>query len=274
MLIRVWSGLLTLWMLAMARGVFSLASAGPDERYMYAASTVWKLLSLGGVAWVFWSGGRSVPAYWLIALGQLVWILAGVLAPQPQDNSLFLNLVNLAIFYGPLVALRPQRRQLLRPGLQPSAPLLALAVLAALPLVFFALRVADRYSGSELGFDMTGLYLLLAAASLYAALRPRGSWLPYAVAVGAAWTGLAAVLLPNDDASPGRAAGVLLLTWAAALAAAVARAKGRFAGHLDARPHCSRSRSREPLLPRRRPRMADERLRRRRSRCGQSRCSG
>lgn len=224
LLIRLWSGLLTLWMLVMAHGVVSVASAGPDEHFMYVTSTVWKLLSLGGVAWVLWTGGRSVAAYWLIAVGQVVWLVAGLLAPQPDDNSLLLSLVNLLILYGPLVALRPQRQQLLRPCMQPNPALLALSAIAGVPLVLLAVRVADRLSGSELGFDMTGLYLVLAASGLFAAMRPRGGrMLPYLVAAGAAWTGLAAVLLPSDHASPGSAAGILLLAWAVAVALAAAR---------------------------------------------------
>lgn len=226
LLIRLWSGLLTAWVLVMAHGVVSVASAAPDEQFMYVTSTVWKLLSLGGVAWVLWTGGRSVAAYWLIAVGQLVWAVSGVLAPQPDANDLLLSLVNLLILYGPLVALRPQRRQLLRPGMQPSPALLALSLVAGVPLALQAVRVADELSGSELGFDMTGLYLVLAAVGVLAAMRPHGGQgLAYLVAAGAGGTGLTAVLLPSDDASPGRAAGILLLAWAVAMALA-SRSRG------------------------------------------------
>lgn len=68
---------------------------------MYATSTIWKLLSLGAVAAVMWTGGRTVAAYWAIAAGQLVWVIAGVLVPQRDGNGVLLTLVNLAIFYGP-----------------------------------------------------------------------------------------------------------------------------------------------------------------------------
>ena len=230
LLIRIWAGLLTLLMLAMARGVLWVASADPDEQYMYATSTVWKLLSLGGAAWVLWTGGRSVLAYWLVALGQLVWLLAGVLNPEQDGNGLLLSLVNLIIYYGPLVALRPERRQLLHPGLHPSPQLLAVSLVAAGPLLILASRTADRYPGSELGFDMTGLYLALAAFALFAALRPAGgALLPYFISASVACTGLAAVLLPDDDASPGLGGGMLLSAWAVAFAvtAAAVRAEPR-----------------------------------------------
>jgi hypothetical protein len=129
-------------------------------------------------------------------------------------------LLNLVIFYGPLVALRPDRRQLLRLSLQPSRRLLVVALVAAAPLALFAWRVADRFAGSELGFDMTGLYLALATFAFFAALRPEGGrLLPYLVSASVACTGLAAVILPNDDASPGLVGGVLLMAWAVAFTA-------------------------------------------------------
>ncbi len=49
--------------------------------------------------------------------------------------------------------------------------------------------------------------------------------MPYLVAAGTACTGLAGMLLPNDDASPGSAAGPALVGWAVAFASAAAVVK-------------------------------------------------
>ena len=58
--IRIWAGLLTIQMLMMAQGVVVVAGAGEGLHFAAATSTVFKLLSLGGAAWVMWTGGRSV----------------------------------------------------------------------------------------------------------------------------------------------------------------------------------------------------------------------
>jgi hypothetical protein len=68
-LIRVWAGLLTAYALVMASGIVQITSAGPHERFMYASSTVWKMLSLGAVAFVLCTGGRSVAAFWAVQVG-------------------------------------------------------------------------------------------------------------------------------------------------------------------------------------------------------------
>ena len=54
-----------------------------------------------------WTGGRNVAAYWALGVGQLTWLVAGVIEPQPDGNGIALTLVNLLIFYGPLILLRP-----------------------------------------------------------------------------------------------------------------------------------------------------------------------
>ena len=210
-LIRVWAALLTALGLMMASGVAQIADAGPDERFMYASSTVWKMLSLGGVAFVMWTGGRSVAAYWAIATGQLVWMISGILSPQPDGNGIALTLVNLVIFYGPLIALRPRRRELLRPRFRPSAVLAAMAVAGSVFLAGFAVHLSRTLAG-EIGFDMVGLYLILGAMALFAALRPAGGQLVAPlVAAATVLVGVAAMMFPNDQASAGQLGGALLI---------------------------------------------------------------
>lgn len=169
------------------------------------------MLSLGGVAFVMWTGGRSVAAYWAIATGQLVWMISGVLSPQPDGNGIALTLVNLVIFYGPLIALRPRRRELLRPRFRPSAVLAAMAVAGSVFLAGFAVHLS-RTLGGEIGFDMVGLYLILGAMALFAALRPAGGQLVAPlVAAATVLVGVAAMMFPSDQASAGRLGGALLI---------------------------------------------------------------
>lgn len=215
--IRVWAALLTAYALMMAPGIVLIASAPTDERFMYATSTVWKLLSLGAVAVVMWTGGRSVAAYWAVAVGQLSWLLGGVIAPQPDDGGVIVGTVNMLILYGPLILFRPHRRELLHPDVRPDRVLLGIALVAAVPLSLFAWHLPTEVSG-ELGFDMVGLYVALAVGGLLAAFRLRRShWLSVAVATAAALVGAAAILRPHDQASPGILGGLLLLSWALTL---------------------------------------------------------
>jgi hypothetical protein len=210
-LIRVWAALLTLWALIMAQGILIIGLADPGVHFMFATSTVWKLLSLGGVAVVMATGGRNIAAYWAIAVGQLVWIIAAALVPQSDGNGILLALLNVALLYGPLIALRPHRRELLRPRLHPSRPLLTLAIAGAIPLVWYAVHLLNYVSG-ELGFDMVGLYLVLPGMAILAALQPSdGKLLGRIVGLGAALTGLAALVYPHDTASAGHVGGALLV---------------------------------------------------------------
>jgi hypothetical protein len=202
----------------MAQGIFLIPAAPFDERFMYATSTVWKILSLGAVAIVMWTGGHSVAAYWAVAVGQLTWLLATVIAPQPDGNSAIVVALNTLILYGPLVLFRPHRRDLLHPRLRPDRVLLSVALAGAVPLGLFAWRARPEVP-SELGFDMVGLYLVLAASGLLAALRPRGTqWPARVVAIGTALVGAAAITRPEDLASPGIQGGLLLLGLALAFA--------------------------------------------------------
>jgi hypothetical protein len=221
LLIRIWAGLLTIQMLMMAQGVVVIAGVGEGLHFAAGTSTVFKLLSLGGAAWVLWTGGRSVSAYWMILVGQLSWAVTGVLAPQLDGNPPLLDLANVLIFYGPLVALRPHRRELLHLRVHPRALTTTVAVVGSFGLVAFAWHLSTRSPGAELAFDAVGLYMTLALMSLFAAARPAGGrWLIPAVAAGAVMTASFAIAYPQDMASPGRLGAGLVLLWALAYAAA------------------------------------------------------
>lgn len=221
LLIRTWAGLLTLQTLMMAQGVVVVAGVGEGLHFAAGTSTVFKLLSLGGAGWVMWTGGRSVSAYWMILVGQLSWAVTGVLAPQADGNPPLVDLANVLIFYGPLVALRPHRRELLHLPVHPRALTTTVALVGSFGLVAFAWHLATRSPGAELAFDAVGLYMTLALMSLFAAARPAGGrWLIPAVAAGAVVTASFAMAYPYDMASPGRLGAGLVLLWAFAYAAA------------------------------------------------------
>ncbi len=224
LLIRIWAGLLTLQMLMMAQGVLHVGGVDDGQQFVAATSTVFKLLSLGGAAWVMWSGGRSVSAYWMILVGQVVWAFSGVLAPQPDANPPLLDLVNVAIFYGPLVALRPRRRELLHPDLRPHALSTSVAAVGAVGLIAHAWTFSREALHDELAFDAVGLYLTLALMTLFAATRPAGArWLVPSVVTGALVVGAVALAFPGDVASPGVVGAALIAAWAIAFAVSARR---------------------------------------------------
>jgi hypothetical protein len=207
----------------MSHGVVSLAlgQAGPDERFGYAAVTAWKLLAVGGVLVICWTGGRSVVAFQALVVGWVGWLGSERLfaVPPPDETPLVSAIATVVLWLLPLVALRPHRGQLLRVRARPSAILLPLALAAAVPLCLYAVRQGDLSTGLtgavNVRYSACGLGVVLAVQAVFAALRPRGSrWLPRFVALAAAWIGLAAVIWPGDLTSPGRAWGLALICWA------------------------------------------------------------
>jgi hypothetical protein len=214
--IRIWYGLLSLWALAMSLGVVNLVlgKAGPGDHFISGMVTALKLLAVGGVLGICWTGGRSVVAFQAVVVGLIGWsgsdLLDGV---HPDDTPVASTIATLALWILPLVLLRPHRGELLRLHAQPSAILLSLALTAAVPMVIYAVRQDNlSLNGYE---DAISIGLVLAAQTLFAALRPRGSrWLPRLVALAAAWIGVLAVTWPHDVTSPGRAWGAVLICWA------------------------------------------------------------
>ena len=221
--IRVWYGLLGLWALLMAQGVVTLAlgQVASDERYGYWTVSAWKLLAIGGVLGVCWTGGRSVVAFQSVVLGWVGWSGAERLfASSPPDETPVLSaLTTVALWLLPLILLRPCRRELLRVRARPSVILLALAVVAAVPLCWYAVRQGDLATGlygrAVIYYSACQLGIVLTVQATFAAVRPRGSrWLPRFVALATAWIGLAAIIWPHDLTSPGRGWGIALGCWA------------------------------------------------------------
>lgn len=226
--IRFWYGLLSLWALSMARGVVSLASGDtrPGEHFTFATATAWKLLAIGAVLIICWTGGRSVVAFHALVVGWFGWILSERLwAVQPADSSPAASaLVTLVLWFLPLLVLRPDRQQLRRLRAKPSAILLLIALTAAVPLIIYSVRqgeLATDPGGAAAAYDLTALGVVFAAQAIFAAMRPeRSLWLPRLVALAAAWIGLAAIIWPDDSGSFGRTWGAALVGWGLAFAAA------------------------------------------------------
>ena len=89
--IRIWYALLGVWALAMSHSVVSLAlgHAGPGERFGSGAVTAWKLLAVGGVFGIWWTGGRSVVAFQSLVVGWVGWLGSERLyAVAPPDDTL------------------------------------------------------------------------------------------------------------------------------------------------------------------------------------------
>ena len=130
---------------------------------------------------------------------------------------------SIVIWFVPLVALRPHRKDMLRLSTRTTVPLLVLAAGASVPWLVYAVlqgRLATDPNGSDAARDATTMAVVLAAQIAFAALLPRGTrWLPRVVTGATALVGLAAMLWPEDIASPGRAWGAALVVWSAGFAA-------------------------------------------------------
>jgi hypothetical protein len=233
--IRVWYGLLSGWAVLMAHGVLSLVlgRAGAGEHFVYGTVTVFKLLACGGVFGLCWTGGRSVLSFHFLVVGSVAWSASELLwAQQPPGSTPVASAIATGVlWFLPLIVLRPNRRELLRLRLQPSAALLPLTLVLAVPAVLEAVRLgALATTGPTYGLyaDGCSLAVVLAAQAVFSALRPRdGRWLPRIVGAAAGFVGLLAVVWPDDVASPGRAWGGGLIAWSA-LYLAVAELENRW----------------------------------------------
>jgi hypothetical protein len=241
--IRAVYGLFSLWALMMSAGfaflVTVLASGGSDDLpaalyFAAAGTTAWKLLSLGSVLIVCWTGGRSIVAVQSIVVGIACWAVADVVAPQDPTrvgaSAVLSDLTLLAILVVPWLVCAASRREILHVRAQPDRVAL-LGSLVAVPLLAWwasttagtvvTEEVSEMGPGAmpaELRFDMVGLAVALALVGLWSALRPRGRrWLLVAMAAATGYTALFAVARPHDAASPGYLGAGLLLCWCALL---------------------------------------------------------
>lgn len=228
--IRGWYGLLSMWAVLMASSVVRmiLGQAGPGEHFGFATISAWKLLATGGVLVICWTGGRSVVAYQALVVGVLAQMLSDRLwAVEPVDSTPVMSaLAMIVLWLLPLVALRPNRRDLFRLRPQFSVVLLPMAVAAAVPLICYSIHQGALATGGggvlvDPAYALTALGVVLAAQAVFAALRPSGTtWLPRFVALAAIWIGTAAIIWPDDLGSLGLAWGAVLAGWGCVFAAA------------------------------------------------------
>jgi hypothetical protein len=125
-----------------------------------------------------------------------------------------------------LLALRADRAELRR--LRPSPAIAALTIAAAVPLIPYAVGQAhlqaathDAHASLEHYFDMAWIALAMPITAGVAALGIRGwRFAAGCAALAAAIFGVAAILFPGQESSPGAAWGAVAIVWAVTLAAA------------------------------------------------------
>jgi hypothetical protein len=216
------AGLLPLvWSIA-AVVSFVTGEDGGEHRFhdLTGVGVVLGVLWLGAVLGLARDGGRR-PA----ALAQLLGIgaaaaVATALSGESPVLPVVVTLPGLA-----LLALRSDRTELRR--LRPSPAIAALAVAAAVPLLPYAVGQAhlqaashDAHASLEHYFDMAWIALAMPITAGVAALGIRG-WRFSAgcAALAGAIFGIAAVLYPGQESSPGAGWGAVAIVWAVTLAA-------------------------------------------------------
>jgi hypothetical protein len=160
----------------------------------------------------------------LAVVGALLATMVLTLAPDP------VTLV-LAFLIGGGALLSPARSLVTRRTAPASRPLAGLAVVAAVPLVPYALSAAAaQRQGSSLNAELAGYTgatvwaLALLAVISVAAVRSPGWRLPaVSAAAAAAVMGVAGLLWPAIPSSPGTLGGLGALAWAGAVLAVVVR---------------------------------------------------
>lgn len=190
-------------------------------------AAAFKMLTLGPALVVLVSRGRSVLAVRALVLGQVVWFVDDLVAPQDHASLpelLARYAVSLVLWVGPWLALSPDRARLWRDP-WPVRPLVAaLAVLSALVCAPWVATIArldasamtSVGSMAELRYDVAGLGLAAVAALGLAAVS-RAVWWDRLVAAALAWAAFACVVAPHGYGSPGYVGAVAVLPAAALL---------------------------------------------------------
>lgn len=219
--------LLSLWALVMSAvgPVMAVFGTLPDPSYRFTAMAagVFKVLTVGAAVAVLVSLGRSTVAVRVLLLGQGVWFVADLLAPEEDvsvPGRLLRLVVSTAVWVGPWLLFARDRSRLWREPLRMRRPLLVLALVSAVPLVAWALANAGAdldpalgADAAELRFDVTAMPLAVLAGLALAALHVR-RWWDRVVASCCLVLGALALVHPDAYGAPGRMAGGLVLVGA------------------------------------------------------------
>ena len=229
--LRVLYSLLSLYALVMAQGIVLLLAgqAIPGWSFMFAASSVFKLVALAATLPLAWTAGRRIGAARWLALGLVTWLLAEALTGQLRP----LGVVSMVLFWlGPWLLLAPERCQLfVRPD-RPPLPLVAATLPGVVALVIWAVQaghtvptafpsVATGPDGlATLQLDLAGIPLSLAAVTVLAATTLTRSAVAMRISgVACLAVGAAGLAWPHDLGSPGAVGGATLLFGGGALLA-------------------------------------------------------
>jgi hypothetical protein len=186
-----------------------------------------------GLVVQLWTPERHIAGVQQAAIGSLALGVAGLIGRRVEPLT---GAAILFVAIALLMALHPARSAFFAAGTSLSAPLAALALLAAIPATAYAtaMLVRARQAGPScfLGrcaygdrfAEMAALVLAIVGVGLLAAARTKG-WRVSAWSAGGAavLSGAAALALPGVAASPGRLAGGLAVAWGIVFVAVAAR---------------------------------------------------
>lgn len=222
--------LLSLWALVMSSFGTALVVLQrlPDAALTFGAlgAGAFKILTLGPALLVLVSRGRNVLAVRALVVGQLVWFVTDLVAPQdsaPVPELLARYAVSTVLWVGPWLALSPERSRLWRDPLSVRPAVLGLATVvtaAGLPWALASARLDASATTSvgtmaELRYDVVGLALAPIAALFVAAVAD-ATWWDRLVSGALVWVAMACVVSPHGYGSPGHV-GALAVVPAAVL---------------------------------------------------------
>jgi hypothetical protein len=174
------------------------------------------ILFTGGLLVQLRASERRIAGVQQAALGSFALLISAPLASDTQN--LVPGLIALAAV-AVLVALHPARREFLRPGISFSPALAAIAILAAVPFITYALSmaadarelVAPPHHIQRLA-TMVAMAIAVVLTGLLATFQTRGWRIPAWCAGTAAMVfGLASMVFPTYRGSAGRGWGALAL---------------------------------------------------------------